>query len=380
MNRVYLRSDKGEYLPQETICGAVYLDIRTPSVARGVQLSFKGTESVCCDCDIEGNRVSLQASNDYVDFCNAELFVQKGPFALGSYCFPFRLQLPYNSPGTFHASGSDPGKAWSAHVTYRLKTNILGAETMEAEQDVVVLAATPEALRDNNLTQAHELRIPSNSFFGFGRKVHLTLKPLSNFVRSGDCARLRMVVTNSLKSRSCSFSIKLVRRLTLTLPYKPRPSLDASGDPGEEIPVLQDVQQHAVQVEGGSVVIREMSGDLSEHARGSLLLASGGGLDNIMIPLKTSDGHSVMPSVCGKYIQCEYSLEVSLQMDDKIQTISCPIMGILPEENAQWLSWKPLPWMNRAHVKLSKPAGPITPPEQLLGSEAFGRIPRFQDL
>lgn len=69
------------------------------------------------------------------------------------------------------------------------------------------------------------------------------------------------------------YLFQLVRRLTLTLPYKPRPSLDASGDPGEEIPVLQDVQQHAVQVEGGSVVIREMSGDLSEHARGSLLLA-----------------------------------------------------------------------------------------------------------
>ena len=35
----------------------------------------------------------------------------------------------------------------------------------------------------------------------------------------------------------------------------------------------------------------------------------------------------------------------------------------------KWLSWKPQPWMNTAEVKLSKPGGPISPHEQLLGKE-----------
>lgn len=34
-------------------------------------------------------------------------------------------------------------------------------------------------------------------------------RPLANFVRSGECARLRMVFTNQLKSRACAFSIKV---------------------------------------------------------------------------------------------------------------------------------------------------------------------------
>lgn len=34
-------------------------------------------------------------------------------------------------------------------------------------------------------------------------------RPLANFVRSGECARLRMVFTNQLKSHACAFSIKV---------------------------------------------------------------------------------------------------------------------------------------------------------------------------
>ena len=44
----------------------------------------------------------------------------------------------------------------------------------QAEQDVVVTAVTPEALRDNHLTLASDIQVASSSFFG--RKVHITVK------------------------------------------------------------------------------------------------------------------------------------------------------------------------------------------------------------
>lgn len=375
MNQVFLRTDKGEYYPGETVCGAVYLDIRTPTEAHGIQLSFNGRESVCCVHDIEGVKVNLQGAHDYIDYCNADLFTQKEPFALGKYCFPFQLQIPYITPGSFSASGNDPENVWSGHIMYRLRANVLGADAMVVEQEVVIIAVTPDALRENHMTRAHSIQVSSGSFFG--RKVHVTVKALSNYVKSGECARLKMVLTNQLSSRNCTFKIKLVRILTLTIPHKPRPCVDGTGHQGEE--ASQSSQLYTKHVEGGPFVVRQIKGDLSQHK--SFSLSGGGALDNIMIPLKSMDGKSVMPSVRGKYIQCDYSLEVSLQMgENNVQTVSCPILGVLPVENAQWLSWKTQQWMHTVDVKLSKSPGPISPPRQILESEAFGRLPGFQDV
>ncbi|XP_076444679.1 uncharacterized protein LOC143282794 [Babylonia areolata] len=377
MNQVFLRTDKGEYQPGETICGAVYLNIHTPTEAHGVQLSFSGRESVCCVQDTDGHNINLQASYDYVNYCNADLFTQKEPFSLGRYRFPFRLQIPYVTPGTFRASGSDPANTWSGSVMYRLHASILGAEAMLVEQEVVIRAVSTEALRENHMTRAHSLEVSSGSFFS--RKVHITVKLHSNYIKSGDCARLKMVLTNQLNSRNCTFSIKLVRMLTLTIPHKPRSCVDGMGDHGEEASAGHTAQPFTKHVEGGPFVVRKVTGDLSHYS--SVTFARGGALDNIMIPLKSMDGKCVMPSVHGKYIQCDYSLELSLQLgENNVQTVSCPILGVLPVDNDQWSSWTTLQWMHSADVKLSKSPGPITPPEQLLESEAFGCLPGFQNV
>ncbi|KAL8588927.1 hypothetical protein ACOMHN_012965 [Nucella lapillus] len=375
MNQVLLRTDKGEYYPGETVCGAVYLDIRTPTEAHGVQLSFNGRESVCCVQDIDGSKVNLQSTHDYIDYRNADLFTQKEPFALGKYCFPFRLQIPYVTPGSFSASGGGTENVWSGCVTYRLRANVGGADELTVEQEVVVIAVTPEALRENHTTEVHSFQVSSGSFFG--RKVQVTVKTLANYVQSGECARLKMVLSNQLSSRTCTFRIKLVRLLTMTVPYKPRPGLDGRGEEGEE--ACQTTQLYTKHVEGGPFIVRQIVGDLSQHS--SVTLARGGALDNVMIPLKSMDGKSVMPSVNGKYIQCDYSLEVSLHLgENNVQAVSCPILGVLPIENAQWMSWKAQQWMHTADVNLSTTPGPISPPEQILESEAFSRLPGFQDV
>jgi hypothetical protein len=52
------------------------------------------------------------------------------PFALGSYCFPFRLKLPHVIPGSFSARSSDPTRSWGADVIFAIKANLLGTDDM----------------------------------------------------------------------------------------------------------------------------------------------------------------------------------------------------------------------------------------------------------
>lgn len=385
MNTILLRTDRGEYFPGETICGAVYLLIQTPTEAHGVQLSFNGREAVTCECDIDGNKTTLKASHDYVDYSNTDIFIQEEPFALGSYCFPFRLQLPFVIPGTFHACSNNPVKVWSACVSFTLKTSVLGTDAMTAEQDVVVNGTEQQSITENHMTKAHEISIGSTIAALLGLNVHVTVKPLANFVRTGSNACLRMIVTNRPKASRFffilrSFVVQLVRTLTLRIPYRPHRNTEAGGDQPASNDSVDSDKAHCkiVQVEGERTVVREMRGDLSQNS--SFTFSSGGGLDNLMIPLKDANGHNVFPSVSGRYIQCDYFLEVSLQVGDRTETVKCPIPGILPEENVQWQSWTTMPWMQTSQVKLSRIPTPLTPPEQILDSEAFGRLPPFQVL
>lgn len=377
MNEIFIRSDKGEYYPGDCVCGAIYLEIKAPTEACGVQLSFKGAESVCWECHASGVRSIQQTSHDYVDYNQIDLYRQSLPFALGSYCFPFKLQLPQLIPGTFQASGGEAGQVWSAAVAYQLYGNVLGAEDMVAKQVVVVRSVSPSLLRDNHITQAQFMEFPSASRF-FGRKIHVTVKPLEKLAKTGECVHLRMVITDKKPEQSCVFCIKLVQILKVTLPVKIR-----AGQEGQEDHVLDKTGALTTPKEELTVashqhrVIREMSGVLSPQT--SVSLASGGGFDNILIPLKMKDGKKVIPSVHGKYVQCDYGLEVHMHFgDNREQVVMCDIASVLPADNMEWTEWQPRWWMANAEVKLGNT--PISPSEHLLGGETFSSLPRFQEL
>ncbi|XP_025081906.1 uncharacterized protein LOC112556765 isoform X2 [Pomacea canaliculata] len=337
------------------LSSAVYLNILTPTEAHGVQLSFRGKESVCSEIHVEEQTINHQVKQDYVDYCYIDLFVQNEPFAFGSYCFPFRLQLPHQIPGTFKASSKMPSRVWSASVIYQLHANIVGAETMSVSQDVVVTAVTPENIRDNHLTEDQiETFVPPGRFF---EKMHVTVKLLQNYVKAGENLRFRMSFSKNCPTIT-EIGIKLQQILRLTVPNKSK-KLDGSR-----------MDQSSVILEDTVTTIRELVGILPPPGLQVL--------DNILVPLKTCDGCTVMPSVHGTFIQCNYSLEVSLHFGRQVKTLTCPIPGLLPEDNSEWLAWRPLPWLQNAEVKLGN--GPITPSEHLIESEAFARLPGFQDI
>lgn len=385
MNRVFLRTDKGEYYPGDYVCGAVYLEIRAPTEGHGIQLSFKGTESARCEYHEQtgvrtslhsgagdGGKGSHKATRDYVDYSNTDLYKQSVPFALGHYCLPFRLQLPQLMPGTFTASGSDGSKVWSVVVEYQLMANVAGAEDMVVQHEVVVRAVTPELLRDINVTQAQCMEFPAAiKILGiFGKKILVTVKPLENVIKTGERAHLRMVITNKSPSQICTFSVKLARRLIVKIPVKTREEVRGEFD-------IELQKQLVTIADEPHTVIREMSGSLSAHDSRSF--ARGGGFDNLIVPLKTMDGKDVVPTVHGEFVQCDYSLEVSMHFgDQKVRTVTCDIPRVLPADNTQWLEWKPQPWMKTAEVKLGNT--PISPSKHLLEGEAFSKLPPFQEL
>ncbi|PVD37482.1 hypothetical protein C0Q70_00072 [Pomacea canaliculata] len=289
MNQLFIRSDKGEYLPGEFVCGAVYLDINAPTEGHGVQVSFQGEESVCCELQVNGLRTNVQAKQEYVDYCHTDLFTQNEPFACGSYCFPFRLRLPHQIPGTFKTTCIETSFAWSACVMYQLHANIAGAETMKVSQDIVVTAVTPENLRDNHLTRAHEIVfVPSRRLFG--QKMHVTLKLIKNFLKTGENLRLRMIFTHGNQTAIHGFSMKLLQTLTLTVPSKSKI---------KEVPGVADKKV---------TVIREVAGMMPS---GAYNVGNWHGVDNLMIPLKTEHGQNILPSVHGKFIKVHFDARMS---------------------------------------------------------------------
>ncbi|BFZ03873.1 hypothetical protein BsWGS_06912 [Bradybaena similaris] len=370
-NLITLRTSKGEYLPGQTVFGAVYLHICRPTEATGITISFKGLETCIYEYDCEGQQI-LKNETAHVDFSDVTLYSQAECFEFGSYVFPFKFDLPREIPGTFHCSGNGSKTCWQLDVSYMLKAKAVGADILQTWQPVIIYQVEEQVLADAKCGLAQTATYDASGRFFGRRRIHITAKLIENLQKSGSNMRLRLIVTNPTKIRVTSFRILLLRYLRLCVWDKVTHKLLANMEYNNDI--------FHIAPEGGPHVVYSQEGDLRSVVLDQYSLE----LDALQIPLREKtpgdDRERDIPaSVVGKHIKNQYQLEISVTFENQHKEMFYLMLpGVLPVENQQWQQWTAPDWAFLADTKLSHSLFSVQ--ESILRTEAFSGLPTFQVL
>ncbi|XP_046360589.2 uncharacterized protein LOC124138096 [Haliotis rufescens] len=361
MNEILLRTHKGEYLPGEDVFGVVYLSIDDPTAGRGIKLIFKGYEHFHYDYRSEGGKNTLEATKDYIDFYNVDLYSSTEPFAIGSYTFPFMMKLPKVLPGTFSAQ-SESDATWTCMVDYWIQASVTDSD-LTATQGIVVQMK----LKGEEANKTTELDYVIRKF-PFRKSIHFLVRLVDTHPVSGDKMKLRMIITNETSTTISAFKIKLLRDI-LFICKKDVPLEKLS-------PRIRRMQQKTyIQPEGGPLVVMETGGNSSGMDPSVLTRV----LDNILIPLKSKDGQDLPPSIKGQHIECRYGLEIIITLsNNSIVRINHPVPCLLPKRNTKWQTWMAPSWAAEAKVITSDSRFSVS--DDQLNGEAFSALPGFQAL
>nr|XP_022317979.1 arrestin domain-containing protein A-like isoform X2 [Crassostrea virginica] len=372
MNEIILRTNKGEYNPGENVYGVVYLNICNPTAGRGVRLKFEGVESITYHCagnaDHEGP--VLTDSKYYIDAQDVTLYTcgEMDVMGIGSYCFPFKVSLLSEIPGSFSSEkGTETGK-WLASVQYWLKAELIGAESIDTVQFLVVNHPLPSFLLPNDPPMAVDCKIEVSHLLFLKKSMHVTAKLTKQVWQSGDVAKLRIIITNNTDVNVSRITIKLCRELILVkrgivIPcYDPKVMVDEGND------------RMYIRPEGvdPKVVWENMISACSKDVLNK-------GLDNIRIPLRNEQETPIESSVMGSNIQCFYYIDISVTLQNHQEgNLTVPIYCLIHPRNKEFLEWKPPSWIYESEVIMGKSIFSVS--ETALRSEAFSDIPRFQAL
>ncbi|XP_062590892.1 arrestin domain-containing protein A-like isoform X1 [Saccostrea cucullata] len=374
MNEIILRTNKGEYNPGENVYGVVYLNICNPTAGRGIRLKFEGLESIFYEC-LGNEKHEGQCLNDskcYIDAKDVTLYTCEDTdvMGIGSYCFPFKVSLLTEIPGSFSSENvADNGK-WRASVQYWLKAELIGAESISTDQFLVVNHPLPSFLLPNDPPMAVDCKIEVSHFLFLKKSLHVTAKLTKQVWQSGDVAKLRIIITNNTDVKVSCISIKLCRELILVkrgivVPcYDPKVTVDVGNE------------RTYIRPEG---VDPKVVWENSIAASGCSQEVLNKGLDNIRIPLRNEQQIPIESSVTGSHTQCYYYIDVKVTLQNHQEgNLTVPIYCLMHPKNVEFSAWKPPSWVYETEVIMGKSIFSV--PKTVLRSEAFSDIPRFQAL
>ncbi|XP_041364553.1 uncharacterized protein LOC121379930 [Gigantopelta aegis] len=363
MNEIIIRSNKGEYFPGEVICGVVYLNIENPTSGHGIQLQFKGYEYFFYEYSCEKGRNKIESTKDYVD-CSVSLYSQSDSFAMGSYLFPFKVNLPNIIPGCFYARRNG-SVTWEGKVVYWLEATVTGAD-IKSFQDIVIYQCTEDMVANEKLTTAQNVTHTMKTLLS-KKNIDFTVRLMDQVQYVGESARLRMIITNDTNVKVSKFQIKLFRDLNFT--SKSELSADKLTSNMSSL-----ARKTYIRAEDGPFVVWKIVGNNTDSDSVDLVRI----LDNILIPLKEKSV-PIPPSVKGHHIECQYGLEILITLSNgETVTINHPVPCILPPKNKQWESWEVPTWVYTGEVVISSSRFSATSSE--LSGRGFATLPGFQAL
>ncbi|XP_060581269.1 uncharacterized protein LOC132737912 [Ruditapes philippinarum] len=221
-NEINLRTNKSEYNAGDDIYGVVYLRINTPTRGRGVRIRFKGYEKF----NYEGKRnieneppVCYSDHRDYVSL-DEILHQSDGPLSMCITYYPFKIKLPMEIPGTFHARHESEELRWDARVEYILEAEVIDAsKALATNQKVSVRQSLQRELKAKDAPAAILAKYEDSSFFGlFTSAIDVTARLHDHIHRTGENARLRVIITNNSNVIVQSIKLQLRRSIYLTCP------------------------------------------------------------------------------------------------------------------------------------------------------------------
>lgn len=372
MNRIAIRTNKGDYLGGEKVYGTVYLWICGTDPCRGVKLKFRGYEK----CEWEYREVhqdeatqlpveQIGTKNCRKDMFRAELRLIEYPdgIPMGCYAYPFHYTLQQGLPASFEANGNQAnGDRWKAEITYKVIAEVDrpgSDEDLKASQVITVNENLPlSPVEPETVTERRTVKmcccIPKGD-------VLLNSWLEKKVYTSGESAVLHVDVKNNSNVDIDAFIIKLIRVVNLRPQDK---ELSSSVSSHESRPSMQLVR---IPVIIDTMLQRSLDGCQGKQLR------------NLELPLdlwEESTRAEFQPSTNGLIIKSKYHVDV--EMDIKwAQPISVQLpVTLRAPPNQSWSDWEPPPWVYNCRV--IKITGPCAVPEHLLGSKMFANIPGIQ--
>ncbi|XP_056017107.1 arrestin domain-containing protein A-like isoform X2 [Ostrea edulis] len=371
MNEIILRTNKGEYNPGENIYGVVYLNICNPTAGRGVRLKFEGLESITYSCSGNADHEGpvLSDSKYYIDAKDVTLYIceETEVVGIGAYCFPFKVSLLSEIPGSFSSENGTGNGKWQASVHYWLKAELIGAESISTVQFLVVNHPLPSFLLPSDPPMAVDCRIEVSHFLFLKKSMHVTAKLTKQVWQSGDVAKLRIIITNNTDVNVSRITIKLCRELILVkrgivIPcYDPNVTVDEENDRTYIRPKGADPE----------VVWENTIAACSQDVLNK-------GLQEIWIPLKHMDNSPALTSLTGHHTQfpqappqplksfphgrirtvvenCYYYVDISVTLQNNQEgNLTVPIYCLIHAKNTEFLAWKPPSWVYETEVIMGK--------------------------
>ncbi|KAJ7362056.1 hypothetical protein OS493_013145 [Desmophyllum pertusum] len=336
INRIAIRTNKGDYLGGEKIYGTVYLWICGTDPCRGVKLKFRGYEK----CEWEFREVEqdeetqlpierIGTKHSRRDMFRAELRLIEYPdgIPMGCYAYPFHYTLQQGLPGSFETNGNQSnGDKWKAKTTYKVIAEVDrpgSGEVLKASQVITVNENLPlTSIEPEVVTARRTVKICCCIPKG---DVLLNAWLDKKVYTSGETATLHVDVKNNSNVDIDSFLVKLIR------------------------------------------VEKSLSGCQGKQLR------------NMEIPLdlwEESSREEFQPSTNGQVIKSKYHVDVEIEIKWALPiSVQLPVTLRSPP-NQSWSDWEPPPWVY--NCRLIKITGPCAVPEHLLGSKLFVNIPGIQ--
>lgn len=370
MNRIAVRTNKGDYLGGEKVYGTVYLWICGTDPCRGVNLKFRGREK----CEWEYREVQqdeatkmpvtiTKTKQSRRDMFRAELRLIEyhDGIPMGCYAYPFQYTLQQGLPGSFEGSGNQAnGDKWKAKISYKVIAEVDrpgSGEVLKASQHITVnehlplTPVEPEKMTDRRIVKIC-CCIPKGD-------VLLTAWLDRKVYTSGETAVLHVDVKNNSNVDIDSFIVKLIRVVNLKPQDRELSASVSSHDshlsvaPAIRIPVIIDT-------------ITERSHDGCQGRQ----------LKNTEIPLDLWEEMTrveFQPSTNGQIVKSKYHVDVEMAIEWALPiSVQLPVTLRAPP-NHSWSDWEPPRWVY--NCKVVRVTGPCAVPEHLLGSKLFVNIP-----
>lgn len=358
-NEISLRTNKSEYNTGENIFGVVYLRINTPTRGSGIRIKFKGYEKFEYEDKtkiVDDNPVCYTDHRDYINF-NEVLYQSDGPLNMCITYFPFKIPLPVEIPGTFLSRKETEEMKWEARVEYLLEAEVIDASRVLAtEQYLTIRQPLTRDIKPSDNPAAVIASYQKTLVLFFSTSVDVTARMHDHIHRTGENARLRIIITNNSSVTVQSLRLQLHRSTTLI-------KRKLEGGEGK-LCLLPEVKEKVGQ---------EQNISMTRFPKG---------LDNIQLPLRDANNRPLCPSVRGQHIICQYEVLVTIFLSNgDTFDLSVPISVIVAEKNKQWECWVPPGWVTNDSPNIQHSIDSVLRvPENVLSSEAFSSIPGFQPL
>lgn len=391
-----VRTESAEYTSGDTVYGAVYLKISGPTCAYGVQIKFYGYETF--NCLLDGsvlNGEQIQDTKEYVASNQITLYEFEDPIALGQYVFPFQKRLPMELPGSTCLKSVDSSSTeWKVEIVYGVEASLIGATDIKTRQNFVItqpslrtLYMKPETLDGYVETKSFGLRIWL-PFVTINTDVRVCLS--SQQYRTGDNLKLKLdVETNGIvKPRIESILFQLVRDLRIMFRKTPAKDSESRG-PSLSKPLRRPTTGcdtlrlnedfNPDDNSSSGFVYPENASHVVQCSRlvdieGTKLV---NGIQELLIPLRSTDGKDLPATTLGANIWLMYSLKVTLkfQRNDPV-IIHLPICSILPRFH-EWSNWRHGDWVYDCQV-MTCDQSPCSVGQEIIESVKFSTLPSFQ--